>query len=387
MARLVELYKELAALGREDDCDVVRRVVEFAQAPMHASPTAPTVESTDDRKRRLARERQQRARDRQQMSRSERDVRVTMRDNGQSVERDERVTQRDASRVTQRDVCVTLRDEMAEELAPEFAQGAANAALTATAPATAPRDTERDAQRDVMRDASRNGGLGGVVVVKSESLPTIGTTTALYREDLTTTQQNTARESRTERDELRDASRVTERDSQRDVDGDLPKHLVAFHRPAIAASSLAPRPLTSLLDHPVMASTSAKLHRLSQSRKARDTQRSLECELVFRYWVSKCGKDRALLTREREDTIRKQLDLNGGNVSELCYAIDGLVRSSFHMGANEAKRKHDDVSIVFRDRGQVEKFAADMAGWRADEEHPFVRDTREALTPVAVSHG
>lgn len=342
IACLVRLHDELTALDRLEDAEILRGILEGASR----AAGAPDGESKEARKRRLAADRQQRARDRHAASRTKRD----------GVTRDD-----------ERDDSVTQRDAFADTEAAETPELTTEPALSAAAPLSARHATQRDGQRDesVMRHvASRSGGVRGGAV-GSNTLLTTTTTEEEIRE-------NPARESRSERDDRRDE----ERDVTRDASHALVR--TTTDRPLALISR------RGLIDHPALATTNARLGRLSNSTRENETRLRLGAELVFQYWCARLGKgERALLSPEREKKIIAQLRMNNCNVSELCYAIDGLRRSKYHMGNNDQGRKYDDVTVVFRDRSQVEKFAGDCPGYRDGEEHPFVRDAREEMTAAS----
>lgn len=348
LACLVRLHDELVAVDRREDAEVLRRVV-AANTPSHQPPPD---ESPEARRRRQAKERQQRARDRRSPSRNERDASVTVRDAGSVTVRDEL---RDASRVTLRD---EERDDLRDAPGPAIAQPAVTSALSALQGSNGERDasvTSSVTVRDASRSASRLGGKGGVVAVAVSS--------SLFKaENYQEHTETTARE----RDDLRDA--------ERDASRSITLHRVDRPRRVAAMPTAA-----SILDRPELARTSERLGALATNTQHRESAQRLAAELVYRYWVSKLGKVRTLLSAERERCILQRLRENGGNASELCWAIDGLTKSAFHMGRNDAGQRHDDLTVVFRDRTQLEKFAGQIPGWARGEEHPFVRDARAEL--------
>lgn len=84
-----------------------------------------------------------------------------------------------------------------------------------------------------------------------------------------------------------------------------------------------------------------------------------DVDAVFRTWVEVTGRDaaRTKLTVQRRRKIEARLK-EGYTVAELSAAVRGVVRSPFHMGDNDGKVRYDDLTVVLRDGGQVEKFAA-----------------------------
>lgn len=331
--RLASLHVELLAVGRDEDAAAL------LAALVCQSSVSPVAADAEDRKRRQARERQQRARDRRMSRDTSRTERDEVRD-ASRFERDElRDGERDASRVTQRDA-----DSAITTIA--TLQRVAEAPLSNVPAMPTQRDASR-AERDVCVTRHAMGGKGGAVfAVAVSELPATTTPT-----------NHTARE----RDVTRDASRS-----------------VTLHRDTHS------RPVASTM-LPALPTTHAKLDVLQQRTTSAITLRRAAAELVYRYWAAKLGKANALLSADRERRIVERLRENGDNASELCWAIDGLTRSAFHMGRNDANTKHDDITVVCRDRVQVEKFASACPQWAAREDHPFVRDARAELLASTAS--
>lgn len=80
---------------------------------------------------------------------------------------------------------------------------------------------------------------------------------------------------------------------------------------------------------------------------------------VFEHWAKtvKNGSrgPKPVLSPERRRKIRQALDLYG---YETCIqAIDGVLKSDFHMGRNGRGKKYDDISLILRDAKHIEMFA------------------------------
>jgi hypothetical protein len=80
---------------------------------------------------------------------------------------------------------------------------------------------------------------------------------------------------------------------------------------------------------------------------------------VFDHWVRtvrNSGKGiKPVLSPERRRKIRKALEAYG---METCMlAIDGVLKSDFHMGRNAKARRYDDISLILRDARHIEMFA------------------------------
>jgi hypothetical protein len=118
----------------------------------------------------------------------------------------------------------------------------------------------------------------------------------------------------------------------------------------------------------------------TRSRVEREQLRVLQAEMVFGYWCAKTGHEKSILDPKRERTIVKQLEMTGGDVSELLYAIDGSLRDDHLQGRRpDSTRKYDGIETILRDRAQVERLADLMPKHRAGETHRIVLKYAEAM--------
>jgi hypothetical protein len=94
---------------------------------------------------------------------------------------------------------------------------------------------------------------------------------------------------------------------------------------------------------------------------------SAQVREVFDYWVSQCRPNhrvRPVLSPERDRKIRKALETHG---LEVCLAaIDGVLRSDWHMGRNPRAKEYNDISLVLRDAKHIEMFAERSPNARND---------------------
>jgi len=123
----------------------------------------------------------------------------------------------------------------------------------------------------------------------------------------------------------------------------------------------------------------------SREPLGREQWLTLATEMVFGYWAKSHGKDKAFIGENdvREKKVKQRLLENRGDIGELCYAIDGVKRSKYHMGDNPDRRTYDGLETILRDRPQVEKFAALVPEYRAGKLHPMVRKYAQTLTGMA----
>jgi len=99
-----------------------------------------------------------------------------------------------------------------------------------------------------------------------------------------------------------------------------------------------------------------------------DGQRDGEIKEVFGYWLAKTDRSaKHKLTNGRRARIRARLK-EGYSVEQLKQAIDGVLRSRWHMGHNPNRTRYDRISTVFRDGGQVEHFAGLVAEGHGEAE-------------------
>lgn len=121
-----------------------------------------------------------------------------------------------------------------------------------------------------------------------------------------------------------------------------------------------------------------KLVHMADARERRESKHRAEAELVFRYWQAKLGHTKAMFSRDREAKLVARLR-EGSTPDELCYAVDGIAKSPWHMGENPGAQRYDGIELLFRNRANVEKFASSQRGFRDGKPHPFVAEATEAV--------
>jgi hypothetical protein len=106
--------------------------------------------------------------------------------------------------------------------------------------------------------------------------------------------------------------------------------------------------------------------RKGRERKGREGKGKEICQqaddafLIFDYWCQVMGKTgNAKFTDKREKAVKKRLS-EGYTVEHIKQAIDGCKRSPFHMGQNENRTVYDDLELICRDGGNLEKFALNV---------------------------
>jgi hypothetical protein len=78
---------------------------------------------------------------------------------------------------------------------------------------------------------------------------------------------------------------------------------------------------------------------------------------IFDHWREVMKHPQAKLTPERGRAIRGRLK-DGYTVAEICAAVDGCRASPFHMGENESRKVHDDLTLICRNGSKLESFMA-----------------------------
>jgi len=107
--------------------------------------------------------------------------------------------------------------------------------------------------------------------------------------------------------------------------------------------------------------------------------RDLQIDVCFAYWAAKHGHDRAILDTKRVALIRRRLEENRGDLSELLFAIDGALRDK-HLTENG----YDMIQTILRDRGQVERLAALCPKYQRREMHAMAAKVLGEPTPQPV---
>lgn len=101
------------------------------------------------------------------------------------------------------------------------------------------------------------------------------------------------------------------------------------------------------------------------SEKPRITAEQIQT--VFDYWVQQhhTRGPKPQLSSLRQRRIRQAL-LDYGETT-VRDAIDGCLRSGWHMGDNPRRVRYNDIALILRDASHIEKFATladiDRSGW------------------------
>lgn len=158
--------------------------------------------------------------------------------------------------------------------------------------------------------------------------------------------------------------------SATDVDAATPDALAVIPTgSAQALPSVINRTAKALSER--LALVMAEVQAGTRQRLTREQVRRLQAETVFSYWVHKSGRDiaRTKIDDKRERYISARLAENGGDVSELLYAVDGSVKDPHLQGHNDRGKRYDNISLIFRDREHVEELASLCKGYKSGEPH------------------
>lgn len=133
-----------------------------------------------------------------------------------------------------------------------------------------------------------------------------------------------------------------------------------------------------------LALVAAEMQDGTRQRLVKQDLRVLQAEVVFSYWQAKTGHAKAIFDEKRERLIVRHLETNGGDVSELLYAIDGSLKDRHLQGENDRNRKYDGIETIFRDRAQVERLADTIKDYRNNITHGIVDKYSAAIGGAAV---
>lgn len=86
-----------------------------------------------------------------------------------------------------------------------------------------------------------------------------------------------------------------------------------------------------------------------------DTETNNSVALVFDHWRTVMDHVDSKLTPDRSRCIKARL-AEGATTQQLIEAIDGCKASAFHMGANDAGKVYDSVTLIFRNASKVDEF-------------------------------
>jgi uncharacterized phage protein (TIGR02220 family) len=117
-------------------------------------------------------------------------------------------------------------------------------------------------------------------------------------------------------------------------------------------------PADSLLlipDSPIL-NPSNLIASVTPAEKISARKSSPEAQEVFDYWQQQRGHERAKLDEKRQKAIKARLK-DGYTVGDLCRAVDGISKSSYHMGQNDSRMVYDDIELICRTATNVDKFA------------------------------
>jgi hypothetical protein len=147
-------------------------------------------------------------------------------------------------------------------------------------------------------------------------------------------------------------------------------HLTLLKRDATFSLVIALKNPELFTDPPTKTSDRARKQTKEQAAKAARISEHAIHE-VFNYWKQQISpKSRAVLDHHRRQRIGWAIHDYG---IEACkQAIDGILKSAWHMGQNPGNKKYNDIDVIFRDCDKVEKFI-ELAGQR-DARNDFINN-------------
>lgn len=116
----------------------------------------------------------------------------------------------------------------------------------------------------------------------------------------------------------------------------------------------------------------AQVNAQTATRRELETRRKQLAEVVFAYYSAKLDHPRAIFTPARERLICLRLSDCNDDISALLYAIDGVKADDWVMGRdNRSQKRYDTPEFIFRNWGQVERFAESRPGYNDQKPHPL----------------
>ena len=98
-----------------------------------------------------------------------------------------------------------------------------------------------------------------------------------------------------------------------------------------------------------------------------------DIEEVFDHWRDRMNKStRTVLDEARKNKISARIKSHG--IGTCKRAIDGNASSEWHQGANNRRKKYNDINLILRNADKTEMFSA-----MADDRDSYERDKREWL--------
>lgn len=105
-------------------------------------------------------------------------------------------------------------------------------------------------------------------------------------------------------------------------------------------------------------------------RRTKEAHRKRLAEVVFAYYSAVLDHPRAIFTPARERLICARLLECEDDISALLYAIDGVKNDDWVMGKDaRSVKRFDTPEFIFRNWGQVERFAESRIGYQKQEPH------------------
>ena len=141
-----------------------------------------------------------------------------------------------------------------------------------------------------------------------------------------------------------------------------------------ASDETAVRPSLLEVDNRIVEYT----RRVREKTASKNDLMTLRIAVLFSYWAAKFQHgSRVLLDRKRESRLRTRLKENGGNLSELLYAVDGAARDDWLI-----EKGLTGIETIFRDRGTVEKYSQRCTACVNGEMHAMEQHITGVQTPA-----
>ena len=128
-------------------------------------------------------------------------------------------------------------------------------------------------------------------------------------------------------------------------------------------------------NHKPLTNNHKPLTNNQEQPKEKAEQSSTVVSEVFTYWQEVMNHPRSKLDPKRKKLISSALKL-GYTVDELKSAISGCAKTPFNMGINDKSQKYDDIGLILRDAGHIDKYMAN------DQVPPVQQQAQHKLTGI-----
>lgn len=126
------------------------------------------------------------------------------------------------------------------------------------------------------------------------------------------------------------------------------------HRTVVDKSAIAPQPIDS--ENKIREKKIKNIRGVDTPPiYFSDSSSDDPCTQIFGHWQKVMNHLQAKFDDKRKKAIVKALRL-GFSIEQLKQAIDGCKNTPFNMGQNDRNQVYDDITLILRDAGHIERF-------------------------------